>query len=249
MRLRFKYIWYLILFAWGVLAFFEVPIPNNWKSAMSLLTFFDNWLFAHAAHPTLLALFVGLVIGTIIIPEGWRVLKSHIVPDALTPNMKISEAIDYIVNDSIAKLEQSSPPKVFDFGPAKERVVTEMGKEHQDARTKLNAELISGELKSWGLRQIKTHIPNQFEHSLREIPREYWDDMQLDFQSCLYYSKSLPQTMKIPGRSDNHNWWQIQVSKKQIQKMWPPKSLLSRLYAKITKQPRISYGRSYQTTL
>jgi hypothetical protein len=86
------------------------------------------------------------------------------------PNTKVSDAVDYIVNDSIAILRKASSSEPC------------LGVEHEDARAQLNAKLNTGEIKSWGLRQINTHVPNQFESSLREIPKEYWNEMRLCFR-------------------------------------------------------------------
>jgi hypothetical protein len=181
----------------------------------------------------------------------WVVYRIAKEPPAATkpqPDMKISDAIDYIVNDSRAILSNPkklppSPWPSFLPPPAPGSTLTHSGVEHQDARKQLNAKLISGELHSWGLRQIATHIPNQFEHSIREIPKEYWDDMQLDFQSCLYYKGPYSQTMKIPGRTERHNWADIQVSRGQVEMFWPKKSASARLWSKILRKPRISHTR------
>jgi hypothetical protein len=93
--------------------------------------------------------------------------------DTAQPDMKVSDAIDYVVNDSRARLNTPPPPKLDGYGPG--TVLYISGVEHQDARRRVNAKLISGELRSWGLRQINTHIPNQFELSVREIHKEYWN--------------------------------------------------------------------------
>jgi len=163
------------------------------------------------------------------------------------PDMKVSDAIDYIVNDTATELTKPAPPKIDGYGPG--TVVYESGVEHQDARRLSNAKLISGELRGWGLRQIKSHIPNQFEHSLREIPKDHWDDMQLYYQSCLYYRGPYPQTMKMPGRPESHLCADIRVSKGQVQRIWPAKPIWLRLYAKITRKPRIPHVRSFHVNL
>jgi hypothetical protein len=97
-----------------------------------------------------------------------------------SPDMKVSDAIDYIVNDSVALLRKPQPNESIVSFPPGTRIVVR-GTEHQDARAQLNTKLNTGEIKSWGRRQINTHIPNQFETSLREITKEYWGDMALDF--------------------------------------------------------------------
>jgi hypothetical protein len=155
--------------------------------------------------------------------------------------MKVSDAIDYIVNDSVAILRKPKPDETIGSCPPGTRMIVN-GAEHQDARAQLNTKLNTGEIKSWGRRQINTHITNQFEHSLREIPQEYWVDMALDFQSCLYYSDRYPQTMKIPGRAERHHWTGIMLSSAQLEQYWPKKSALRRICSKIMRRPRIKHA-------
>lgn len=162
------------------------------------------------------------------------------LPDVVRADIKVSDVIDFIVNDSRAELAKPPPPEINGYGPGTTLYVG--GVEHQDARRMLNEKLMSGELRSWGLRQIDTHIPNQFESSAREIPKAYWDDMQLDFQSCLYYKGPYSQTMKIPGRQERERWADISLSKRQAEQFWPPKSKWSRCYAKVMRRKRIGHA-------
>jgi hypothetical protein len=152
---------------------------------------------------------------------------------------KISEALDYIVKDSVAELRQPGPPQIMEFGPMKGKRADETGVEHADARAKLNEALISGELRIWGLRKINTHIPNQFELSHREIKKDYWDNMQLDFLSCMYDTTTHPQTMTIPGKPELDHWTSLHVSKLQVKRKWLPKSSWRRCLEWLTRKPRI----------
>ena len=162
--------------------------------------------------------------------------------DALCPNMKVSDAIDYIVNDSVAKLQKVSSRRPESFGNvARGTAITIFGVEHEEARSQLNSKLNTGELKSWGLRQINTHIPNQFEHSLREIPKSYWNEMQLDFVTCLDYRGPFSQTTKIPGKTGEFNYADINVCKAQVGDFWPKKSLAVRIWTRIACRPRIRH--------
>jgi hypothetical protein len=159
--------------------------------------------------------------------------------------MKISKTIDYIVNDSTANLEKPiRPESLGNYPPG--TIITVSGAEHQDARRKVGDKLNCGEMKSWGLPQKNTHIPNQFERSLREIPQSYWNEMQLDFQSCLYYRGPYPQTMKI-GKTETYHWADIMVSRMQVETFWPKKPLASRAWARIMRKPRISHAMSAHT--
>jgi hypothetical protein len=190
---------------------------------------------------------VPLLLAIAIIGTIFHIAKGTLAANP-QPNMKVSDAIDYIVNDSVAVLADPKklprPPWPSSLPPpAPSARITYSGVEHADARKQFNAKLIGGDLQSWGLRQISTHIPNQFEHSIREISKDYWDDMQLDFQSCLYYKGPYSQTMKIPGRTERDNFADIQVSRERVEHLWPRKSAVARLWNTITRKPRISHAR------
>ena len=206
----------------------------------------EKWVYGIFAAAIVAVIFVPLVNHRLALRRDRRsqIDKKRRLEDEPQPDMKVSDAIDYIVNDLSTELAKPAPPKINGFGPG--TVVYESGVEHQDARRQLSEKLISGELKSWGLRQIKTHIPNQFEHSLREIAKEYWDGMQLDYQSCLYYRGPYSQTMKIPGRSEIHHWADLRVSKVQVRQIWTIKPLWLRIYRKITRKPRIAHVQSFR---
>ncbi len=69
--------------------------------------------------------------------------------------------------------------------------------------------------------------------------------MQLDFHSSLFYNGPYSQTTKIPGKSETHNWADINVCRAQIEEFWPKKFTASRLYNKMFKQ-RVSYPTTFQ---
>jgi hypothetical protein len=93
--------------------------------------------------------------------------------------MRISDAIDYIVNDSSAKVKQPSSPKLAEYGPARGYLMIQRGVEHEDARRLINDQLIAGHLRCWGKRQILGYHSTQFESAVREIDRRDWENMQL----------------------------------------------------------------------
>jgi len=152
------------------------------------------------------------------------------------PDMRISDALDYIVNDSRENLKQPPKPYVEEFGPAKGRLVTHFGIEHEDARTKVSGKLNSGELSVWGRRQISCHIANQFELSLRPIPADYWDSYQLDPLSCLHHTEQQPQTVNLPGKPDILHWTGLMLSKQQVGQLWPRQSYWRRLFKRIKRK-------------
>jgi hypothetical protein len=175
----------------------------------------------------------------------WKLSKSSVETASavqFNADMPIAEAIDYIVNDSIAKLRQPAPPRIAEYGPAKGRLLVEKGVEHSDALTKLNERIIVGDLKVWGLRQMPvTHIANQFEHFRRPIEPAYWDRMHLDFLSCFHKTTAMPQTAPIPGKQADLLWTDLTLNGEQLRKIWPRKPIWRRAMEKVTHRKRISY--------
>jgi hypothetical protein len=175
----------------------------------------------------------GAVIVVLIILWDRRAKRNAIVAIP-QPNRPISDVIDYIVNDSSAVIKQPKEPWIEE-----ERRMIEKGVEHEDARKQVNEQLISGELRIWGLSQMPvTHIANQFELSLREIKREYWDRMQLDFLSCFHQTNTIPQTTPIPGKQADLQWTGLMLSKEQVLRIWP----LKPWWRRIIRQPRITFN-------
>jgi hypothetical protein len=155
------------------------------------------------------------------------------------PDTKINLALDYIVNDSDAKLKQPRKPYISQSGPHAGRLVHECGVQHNDARAQLNSRLVAGELQAWGRRQIVCPMPNQFEDVLRPIPADYWDTALVDFHSCLSYIDRYPQTMKIPGKPEPQHWTAIMLSREQVVSLWPRKSTSARFWEWISRKPPV----------
>jgi hypothetical protein len=151
---------------------------------------------------------------------------------SVKPDLKINDAIDYIVNDSTAKLRQPEPPRIMEYGPAKGSRLIQKGVEHEDARKELNSELILGNARCWGRRQLFGVLPIQFEDPLREIEKSYWENMQINFFAALYHTETQPQTAIIPGRPESHHWTALTVSRRQIQQIWRRKSAIRRVIEK-----------------
>jgi hypothetical protein len=158
------------------------------------------------------------------------------------PAWPISDAIDYIVNDSTAVLKQPREPWVEEYGPAKGRRLIEKGVEHSDALNKVNNELISGALRIWGHREMPSHMAYQFETLLREISKSYWEHWALDPLMCFHNTKIRSQTVLIPGHGSTENGYSgLMLCKKQVHVFWPYKSIWQRLKDRIVRKPRITY--------
>ncbi len=232
-------------FAWAALLLF-----GKWILDHALFDWFvhyleDTWNIKEASLIASISSYViPAVASAVVITIVYRVARHEwgSKTDNPLPDMKVSDAIDYIVNDSKVFLKQPRSPWIEEFGPGRRRRMIENGVEHTDARKQLNERLISGKVQMWGLRQMPvTHIANQFELSLREIKPEYWDGMQLDFLSCFHQTNTVPQTAQIPGKQADLQWTGLMVSREQVFREWPPKPRWRRLLQRIARKQRITY--------
>jgi hypothetical protein len=164
-------------------------------------------------------------------------------PDAARPDMKIMDAIDYIVNDSRAIFDKPRRPEPpHDFPSARMQVVDTL---HSQAQRQLSGKINIGDVKAWGLREVDTRWPNKFESALKVIPLTYWEDMQVDFHGARYDRRPHFQTKPVLGRTATYNWTDVKVSRSQIETAWPKKSIVARLYNKILKR-RVSYASEFR---
>jgi hypothetical protein len=157
--------------------------------------------------------------------------------ESIKPDMRINDAVDY--NDSTAKLKQPGPPRRIEYGQAAGGTMIEVGVQHEDARRLLNNELISGNIRCWGKRQILDLRPIQFETSTREMDRSCWNTLYLHYVHALYYIETEAQTEVLPGRAAEHQWTALMVSQIQVHQIWRRKSLARRLIERAKHRQRI----------
>lgn len=166
--------------------------------------------------------------------------ETYAMPPIVSPDMRINEVLDYVVNDSRELLKRPSPPKIMGYGPAKGRILIEVGVEHQDALNKVNEMLAAGKLACWGRRSLEISIANQYENYQREIPSVQWDKIRLHPLTCLYWTEAEPQTGVLPKSKETYNWTGLMASRAQVHQLWPRKSPYRRLAARLSRVPRIS---------
>jgi hypothetical protein len=79
MARAFKWGWACLVFAISAAGFFGLPVPRTWGAAVDWLTSTDLWVINHAAYPSLFALAVGLLSGTIVVPSVWEIIRRFLV--------------------------------------------------------------------------------------------------------------------------------------------------------------------------
>lgn len=160
------------------------------------------------------------------------------------PDTPVHLAIDYIVNDSRARLQRSAAPIVMQTGPAKGRTVKMHGAEHADAIQQLNEALASAQLSAWGARSLKPDSESDFESHLRPIDRSYWNDYMLHLLMALAPTSRYAQTMVIPQHTKSDFLYsRVTLSSDELRRLWKPMPLWLRAWRKLARAQRITYGR------
>ena len=170
-----KYLWPVLPLALGILAFFDF-IPTNWTGTRALIENVDNWLSANAKYPALFALAVGIVLGTTIIPEVWASYRNHFWPPKEEGDYPAAEAF----NDALyrskwakqrAKNWENLPAVPYETGLSQAEVIEK--RLRQALNRTLHDELRAAQLVAFG-RGGATN-------TMREIPRQEWDQILMDF--------------------------------------------------------------------
>jgi hypothetical protein len=157
------------------------------------------------------------------------------------PNLPIARAIDYLVNDSTALLEQNPPPEVSTFGPAKGRVLAWNGKPQQDAGRKIEEQLGFGTLVAFGRSALTPgNDPINFDAILRTIPHDYWSVGGLHPLFARIDESAHAQTHLRSMAGGRPLYGDVKVDADQLKALWKPKSLWRRVWERrIQKKERI----------
>ncbi len=209
------------------LLFFHIAVPEflKRKSADTLISVICLLLFAY---------FLCAVIRDIIAAR-----KSASVRQPY-PDMPISDALNYIVNDSSIELKKPMPQEIEQLGGAKGYLVNWPGIGHDDALSKVQSALNNGSIDAWGHREI---APNSFESSFRPIPKEYWESACLNHFYCFHRSDQA-QTMPLPMKTADR-FANLTLNRKQVRELWRPTSLWRRCLMDLRFIQRKNYsGRS-----
>lgn len=165
------------------------------------------------------------------------------LPKASIPNMRIKDAIDYLVNDSILKMRR--PPPTERNG---KRVVVS-GAEHTQARRLLAERIYSGSLDIWGrVDRMPRGTARFYDFDLTPIPKEYWLNARLHLRAVFFDTVNRSQTdvevfdELIPiSASENPTYSGLYLCREQVHAVWPKKSFFKRIYRVISCREQITY--------
>lgn len=175
-----RIVWTLTVAVAGLLAWFGYSLkPDDWAAAKRMLGAAENWIEMHAAYPALATLCLGLLFGTVIIPEVWHALRDHMFPLKPRPDVDGATALKEIVRVSrrakeLAKQGLKLPKSGW---PDYESHLTDSGIIEKRLKAQLVDELHDflrlGDVTAWGTPDgRKPHQP---------IAPEEWSEIALDF--------------------------------------------------------------------
>jgi hypothetical protein len=159
------------------------------------------------------------------------------------PDMALKDALDYIVNDSIAKLKQPPSPQIEKFGPMAGHLSIEKGVERMDALRQLNERAITGDLDVWGYKEIGHGMPSaRFQDVISPIPTVHWGMAQIDPVVTFHQTRSVPATTVLPDyRQVQPRYSGLRVFKEHVRRAWPAKSVFRRFWERTVRgNPRIT---------
>jgi hypothetical protein len=241
MENKYRTGWRLLLAIYTLFAFTGHHwIPNDWRSLNDDIALADDWILSRASYPGLFAIGLGLIIGTWLLPEAIKIArKVYGLEPKPRPNMPLWRAMDYIVNDSRARLKRPPPPYVMQDGPHKGAMVTHKGVEHEDARQQISQEIIGGLLQVWG----RKGTVNRFEGFVRPISTQFWQYSGLHPMFCQHETTEQPQTWVTDRDAKDlglEEYSGLMVNRYQVEEIWPRQWLWVRLWRWISNRPRVS---------
>jgi hypothetical protein len=168
MRL-FKYLYRIALVAWILGTFFGFA-PDDWRSSVDLLTRIDLFIINNAQYPGLLAVAIGIILGTWVIPDCWRILSRYL--DDRWPNLPGRDAFQYLILESKWVANRGPGAKGFELAYEAEEMVRDAAR--------------IGRIKVWG--RDKQRLRPVGNNALHELPQEFWKDGRIDPLTFIYKS-------------------------------------------------------------
>ncbi|HLY04304.1 MAG TPA: hypothetical protein VKR31_01010 [Rhizomicrobium sp.] len=194
-----------------------------------------EWDKVWQTHLAIQVAFIGAAF--LVMAYAFYAYVSHLLNPPNEPDMTISDAINYLANDSMVQLRQSVP-EIAKFGPAKGQTVRQGGVPHVHARDILSEKIITGELSVWGRRELTKGMAfKTFESYRRPIDKGLWNHATLEWHSVFYNAKDVSQTHMQEGHTD-YCYAELVVNREQLERLWPPLPIWKRFWR---TEPRSDY--------
>ena len=164
-----KYLYRMLLVAWTFGTFFGFA-PDDWRSSVDLLTRVDLFIINNAQYPGLLAVTIGIILGTWVVPDCWRLVDRLL--DDRWPDLPGRDAFRYLILDSKWAANRGAGAKGFELGFEAEEIVRDAAR--------------IGRIKVWG--RAKQRLRSTGNNALYQLPQEFWNDGRIDPLTFIYES-------------------------------------------------------------
>jgi hypothetical protein len=226
MRLKLKHLSWCALAFFSALAFFGIfSWPHDSKAAMTLLDKIDNAVFRPAAHPTMFALVVGLAIGTVLLPEIWRVVRDHAFPTRPQPNMDMAAAIEYLLVRS-----RWAVGRLY-YDKRKDQLSSLTGLLDEDLDVLIRDAAAQNRVTIWG----RPSNPILFGSPIEiEIKPSEWTEIPFDLTTMADYDAPHGVVAR-DRRISEDRYWNLRVNRREVHREWPPASYFRLIFDKTWK--------------
>ncbi len=167
-----KYLYRIALVAWTLGTFFGFAL-GDWRPSVDLLTRVDLFIINNAQYPGLLAVTIGVILGTWVIPDCWRLVSRRLDERGERwPDLPGRVAFRYLILDSRWAANRAAGAKGLGLGYEAEEVVRDAAR--------------IGRIKVWG--RDKQKLRSARSNALYELPQAFWKDGRIDPLTFIYES-------------------------------------------------------------
>jgi hypothetical protein len=177
MPLKARIAWGCFVGGCGLLAFFGLfSWPHDSAGVLRLLNTIDGLVFRPAAHTTMFALVIGVALGTIIIPEVWRVLRAHLFPPKPEADIAVGDAFITLFKRSrlacdLVKKGMLTQAVMYESHLTESEKIG--GRLRVELSDRLHNALVSGAITAWG--RTEGNNPEG------KIEAKEWKEIEIDF--------------------------------------------------------------------
>jgi hypothetical protein len=157
-----------------------------------------------------------------------------------SPDWHLADVVHYIVNDSLAVLEENPPPGIAPVGFGRTAEVTFRGRPEADAVRQIQQQLVFGNLRAWGRHWRGVGHTTEIWSTISE---DYWKTHQLHELYARIREADTVQTVANQANDGAPEYADLKFPASQVKRIWKPKSLLRRFWERTVRRlPRHTDG-------
>lgn len=162
-------LWHVFVLCFGFFSLVGFPLPKAWNPAADGMVSLDVWIINHTAYPGLFAIFAGLLIGTVIIPDLWALARPYLMgPARSRPDMTLREVVRLFLGAASGTVAEQAA----------------QGEEVADLLNQLREAAGREHLTVWG-RKTAPGNPAAGAALLEPIPGGFWEAHKIDLARFL----------------------------------------------------------------